>query len=118
MGSLPFTSKERLNHFRVDWRRGGGSTDDYYVKPLKTSNVDEDLLSQVNNKDAKITIGTTLPSFKKGDIIICETGSFVLTSDHSDLTKKMTRLGRGIPTGGELEFADDETISGAFDSRK
>jgi recombination protein RecR len=35
-----------------------------------------------------------------------------------DLTKKITRLGRGIPTGGELEFADNETISGAFDSRK
>lgn len=35
-----------------------------------------------------------------------------------DLSKKMTRLGRGIPTGGELEFADEETISGAFDNRK
>ena len=35
-----------------------------------------------------------------------------------DLTEKITRLGRGIPTGGELEFADDETISGAFNNRK
>jgi recombination protein RecR len=35
-----------------------------------------------------------------------------------DLTKKITRLGRGIPTGGELEFADNETISGAFNNRK
>ncbi|HNW96659.1 MAG TPA: recombination mediator RecR [Candidatus Paceibacterota bacterium] len=35
-----------------------------------------------------------------------------------DLSKKITRLGRGIPTGGELEFADEETISGAFDNRK
>ncbi len=31
---------------------------------------------------------------------------------------KITRLGRGLPTGGELEYADDETLSGAFDSRK
>jgi len=35
-----------------------------------------------------------------------------------DLSKKITRLGRGIPTGGELEFADEETISGAFSNRK
>jgi len=31
---------------------------------------------------------------------------------------KITRLGRGLPTGGELEYADDETLSGAFDSRR
>jgi len=31
---------------------------------------------------------------------------------------KITRLGRGLPTGGELEYADDETLSGAFDGRK
>jgi hypothetical protein len=74
----------------------GGSTDDYYVKPLKTSNVDEDLLSQVNKKVAKITIGTKLPSFKKGDIIICETGSLVLTSDHSGSTEKLTGVFAGL----------------------
>ncbi len=31
---------------------------------------------------------------------------------------KITRLGRGLPTGGELEYADDETLSGAFEGRK
>lgn len=35
-----------------------------------------------------------------------------------DLSKKITRLGRGLPTGGELEFADEETIRGAFVNRK
>ena len=34
-----------------------------------------------------------------------------------NLTKKITRLGRGLPTGGELEFADEETIRGAFEGR-
>jgi len=28
----------------------------------------------------------------------------------SPLAKKITRLGRGLPTGGEIEFADDETL--------
>ena len=32
-------------------------------------------------------------------------------------TKKITRLGRGIPTGGEIEFADEETLGHAIDNR-
>ena len=31
--------------------------------------------------------------------------------------KKITRLGRGIPTGGEIEFADEETLSEAIERR-
>jgi len=34
------------------------------------------------------------------------------------LGKKITRLGRGLPLGGELEYADEETISAALESRK
>lgn len=34
------------------------------------------------------------------------------------LGKKMTRLGRGLPIGGELEYADEETLSSALESRK
>ncbi len=34
------------------------------------------------------------------------------------LVKKITRLGRGIPTGGELEFADPETLAGSFRKRE
>jgi recombination protein RecR len=32
--------------------------------------------------------------------------------------KKITRLGRGLPTGGELEYADEETLGAAFEGRK
>jgi recombination protein RecR len=32
--------------------------------------------------------------------------------------KKITRLGRGLPIGGELEYADEETLSFALESRK
>lgn len=31
---------------------------------------------------------------------------------------RITRLGRGIPTGGEIEFADPDTLAGAIDNRK
>ena len=33
------------------------------------------------------------------------------------LAKKTTRLGRGLPTGGEIEFADDETLGSALERR-
>ena len=34
------------------------------------------------------------------------------------LNKKITRLGRGLPAGGELEYADEETLGAAFEGRK
>jgi recombination protein RecR len=35
-----------------------------------------------------------------------------------NFNKKITRLGRGLPTGGELEYADEETISFALENRR
>jgi len=35
-----------------------------------------------------------------------------------DLGKKISRLGRGLPIGAELEYADEETLSSALESRK
>lgn len=34
------------------------------------------------------------------------------------LNKKISRLGRGLPVGGELEYADEETLSSALEGRK
>lgn len=34
------------------------------------------------------------------------------------LEVKVTQLGRGLPTGGELEYADEETLEGALKGRK
>ena len=34
------------------------------------------------------------------------------------LNKKITKLGRGLPVGGELEYADEETLSSALESRR
>jgi len=41
----------------------------------------------------------------------------VLIKEVSGLAPKITRLGRGIPTGGEIEFADEETLRGALEHR-
>ena len=34
------------------------------------------------------------------------------------LAKKLSRLGRGLPTGGEIEFADGETLGSALEGRR
>jgi len=36
----------------------------------------------------------------------------------SPLKIKITRLGRGLPTGGDIEYADPETLKGAFRGRQ
>ena len=41
----------------------------------------------------------------------------LLTKELSLLANKKSRLGRGLPTGGEIEFADDDTLSSALDRR-
>lgn len=41
----------------------------------------------------------------------------LLIKELSPFTKKITRLGRGLPTGGEIEFADDETLGEALAKR-
>ncbi len=41
----------------------------------------------------------------------------ILTKELGDFAKKISRLGRGLPTGGEIEFADDETLGSAIEKR-
>ncbi|MCL5017440.1 MAG: toprim domain-containing protein [Patescibacteria group bacterium] len=41
----------------------------------------------------------------------------VLAKELKSHAKKITRLGRGIPTGGEIEFADEETLGNAIERR-
>lgn len=43
--------------------------------------------------------------------------SSVLNHLLKDHAARITRLGRGIPTGGEIEFADEETLENAFRNR-
>lgn len=46
-----------------------------------------------------------------------DVNSLVLAEELKNWGQKITRLGRGIPTGGEIEFADDETLKGALNNR-
>ena len=41
----------------------------------------------------------------------------ILKKELGGYAQKITRLGRGIPTGGEIEFADEETLGQALERR-
>ncbi len=41
----------------------------------------------------------------------------LLAKEFRPYAERLTRLGRGIPTGGEIEFADEETLTSALERR-
>ncbi len=41
----------------------------------------------------------------------------LIAKEFGGLAEKITRLSRGIPTGGEIEFADDATLTSSFEHR-
>lgn len=41
----------------------------------------------------------------------------LITQGFKGRAERISRLGRGIPTGGEIEFADEETLGSALDRR-
>lgn len=43
--------------------------------------------------------------------------AMTVAKEFEGLSKKISRLGRGMPTGGEIEFADEETLTHAIERR-
>lgn len=65
-----------------------------------------------------------LPNKKADEVILAFNptglGDFhasLVTKELAPFAAKMTRLGRGLPSGGEIEFADDETLGSALEGR-
>ena len=78
------------------------------VKKIKT----EELLNRMKDPQVKeIIIATN--STTEG-----EATALYLERTLKSSGKKITRLGRGLPKGSELEYADEETLSSALESRK
>jgi len=47
-----------------------------------------------------------------------EATALYLERELKEFNKKITRLARGLPVGGELEYADEETLKSALEQRK
>ena len=65
-----------------------------------------------------------LPGKKATEIILAinptaygDLNASMLKTELEPHARRFSRLARGIPTGGEIEFADEETLSGALEGR-
>ena len=78
------------------------------LKDLRTA----ELLTRAGQKEIQETIIAT-NSTTEG-----ESTALYLERILKPLGKKITRLARGLPLGGELEYADEETLGSALEGRK
>jgi recombination protein RecR len=87
-----------------------------------------DIISKFKKEKKELRINDLLERIKKSEIkeiIIAlnstsegETTALYLEKLLKPFNKKITRLGRGLPLGSELEYADEETLSSALETRR
>lgn len=65
---------------------------------------------ELGGKTQEIVIGFNPTSF--GDF-----HASLITQELTPFAEKISRLGRGLPVGGEIEFADEETLGSALQGR-
>lgn len=68
------------------------------------------IVKELGGKAEEIILAVSPTSY--GDL-----NASMLQKELAPHAKKLTRLGRGIPTGGEIEFADEETLGAALEGR-
>ncbi|MEE8131644.1 MAG: toprim domain-containing protein [Candidatus Paceibacterota bacterium] len=80
------------------------------VQKLRLNHLKNIIKKELNGLSDEIIIATNPTTY--GDL-----NAMIITKELKDSAKKITRLGRGIPTGGEIEFADEETLGQALERR-
>ena len=81
----------------------------------------EELIKRVKNDNKIKEIILALNPTTEGEItaLLIEREIKKEKSLSENLDKiKITKLGKGLPVGGELEYADEQTLSSAFENRK
>ena len=94
----------------------------YFILGGTVSTLKKADIEKLRTKELKERI-ETYPGIK--EVIIAtnpttegETTALYLERLLKPLNKKITRLGRGLPVGAELEYADEETLGSALEGRK
>jgi len=102
---------ERLGEFKGLYHVLGGA-----ISPIKGVNPEdidvEGLLRRVREQKMKEVILATDPNVEG------ETTAIYIFQMLSSLPVRVTRLAHGLPAGGDLEFADEVTLSQAFQGRR
>lgn len=106
--SLENTGKYIGRYFIIGEIQKTGMLDD--TQKLRLQSLKSFIEKELNGKAEEIILGFNPTSL--GNV-----QASLLTKELGPFAKKMSRLGRGLPTGGEIEFADDETLGSALDRR-
>ena len=80
------------------------------VQKLRLNNLKSFIQKELGGKAEEIIIAVNPTAY--GDL-----QSMIIAKELEGFSKKISRLGRGIPTGGEIEFADEETLEQALQRR-
>ena len=89
----------------------GGTLPSFESKNIGNGLLIESLVSRVKKNSVKEVILATSASVEG------ETTSHYISDCLKDAKVKITRLARGVPVGGEIEFLDDGTLYSAFKNR-
>lgn len=80
------------------------------VQRLRMNHLKDAIEKQLGGQADEIIIATNPTTY--GDM-----NAMVIKNELEGYARKFTRLGRGIPTGGEIEFADEDTLEQALERR-
>ena len=89
----------------------GGTLPSFEIKKDGNGLLIESLVSRVKKNSVKEVILATSASVEG------ETTSHYISDCLKDTKVKITRLAKGVPVGGEIEFLDDGTLYSAFKNR-
>ncbi|MFC1609170.1 recombination mediator RecR [Patescibacteria group bacterium] len=108
---LDIISIERTGIYKGIYHVLGGTMETSSSKKEPDLKIGE-LLKRVQDEGVKEVIIATNPT-TEGDLT-----ALYLKRKLQDFEVKVTRLARGLSTGGDIEYADEVTISGALSNRK
>lgn len=80
------------------------------VHKLRLEHLKNRITQELGGKAKEIVAALSPTTF--GDFV-----TSIVRQDFKNLSERITRLGRGIPTGGEIEFADEDTLGSALERR-
>ncbi|MBI2624997.1 MAG: recombination protein RecR [Candidatus Nealsonbacteria bacterium] len=89
----------------------GGNVSKLRPKDIEELRINE-LKDRLKNKNVEEVILALNPTTEG------ESTCLYLERELKPFNQKVTRLGRGLPLGGEMEYADEETLSSALEGRK
>ena len=107
--SLELSGEFQGNYLVVSDIKKTGALDT--IHKLRVASLKDRLAKTPEGKAKEIIIAISPTT--AGDI-----NADIIAAELSPVAEKITRLGKGMPTGGEIEFADAETLGAAINGRK